>query len=71
MALDISQNPSNRGMMILWKKHGENNQRFRIKEYNNGTYLIMSLNGHTVEVPKMSQENGTQIYVSQQNNTPN
>ena len=71
MALDISQNPSNMGQMILWKRHGEKNQRFRIKEYNNGTYLITSLTGHTVEVPKSSKQNGVQIYVRQANNTPN
>lgn len=33
--------------------------------------MLLSFNGGTVEVPKSSQENGIQIYVSKPNNTAN
>lgn len=41
MVLDVSGDPKTKGSMIIWKKHGEENQRFRIKNVN-GKYLIES-----------------------------
>ena len=56
--------------MILWSRHGDQNQRFKIKQHY-GKYLIMGFNGGTMEVAQSSTEDGARIYVSQPNNTPN
>ena len=48
MALDVSQDPSSKNMMIIWEKNGQKNQRFKIKGHN-GQYLILSeKNGGTM-----------------------
>ena len=53
MALDVSQDPEEMGKMILWSKHGEKNQRFRIRSQN-GRHVIFSSLGATIEVPQNS-----------------
>ena len=70
MALDVSNDSKTKGKLIIWKKHGENNQRFRFRE-KNGTYQIISNLGATVEVPGNSSSKGVQIHASNANNTPN
>ena len=73
MALDVSQgNDSSKFKMLLWKKHGEKNQRFRIKPVaGTNKYQIFSNLGATVEVPNNSTSNGAQILVGQPNNAQN
>ena len=70
MALDVSQDPDTFGKVILWTKHGEKNQRFRLRNHN-GRHVIFSSLGATMEVPQNSQENGAFILASQPNNTVN
>ena len=76
MALDVSGDPKSKGKMILWKKHGEKNQRFKIKQgtgaYSN-QYQIFSGMGEniTMEVPNNSTGKGVQLYVNSANGTPN
>ena len=76
MALDISQDPKTKGKMILWKKHGETNQKFKIMQGQgkfSGQYQITSSMGAniTMEVPSNSTAKGVQIYVNSANGTPN
>jgi hypothetical protein len=70
MALDVSQDPQTKNKMLLWSKHQQKNQLFRIKEQD-GKYLILSSSGATLEVPNNSTAKGVQMYVNQPNNTPN
>ena len=70
--LDVSQgNDGTKFKMLLWKKHGEKNQRFRFKQVNGTKYQIFSSLGATVEVPNNSTANGMQILAGQPNNAAN
>jgi hypothetical protein len=70
--LDVSQgNDSTKSKMLLWKKNGDKNQRFRFKPVANGKYQIISGLGSTVEVPNSSTANGMQILAGQPNNEQN
>lgn len=44
MALDVSQDPQTMNKMILWTKHGQKNQRYKITQQNY-KYIITSGNG--------------------------
>lgn len=70
MALDVSQGHQNKHKMILWNKHGNQNQRWKIKEMN-GKFILMSGAGGVLEVPQGSQNNGTHISVGMANNQVN
>lgn len=72
MHLDVSQaNDSTKFKLIIWKKNGDKNQRFRFREVGGGKYQIFSGIGATVEVPNNSAANGTQILAGQPNNATN
>ena len=70
LALDVSGNPQSKGKMIIWKKHGENNQLFRIRHSGGNKYQIISKLGTAVEVPGGSSAKGVQIHTSGLNNSP-
>ena len=68
-ALDVSLGTDkSKYHLLLWSRHGNNNQRFKIREVGGGKYQILSNLGGTVEVPNGSTANGIQIYISQPNN---
>ena len=71
LALDVSGNPQSKGKMIIWKKHGENNQLFRFRHQGGNRYQIISKMGTAVEVPGNSSAKGVQIHTSGLNNSPN
>lgn len=69
MALDCSKDPEDKHKLILWNKHGKNNQRFKFP-YHNGKYMIVSQDhGQVVEVPKDSNESGKKIKAGKQSNS--
>lgn len=70
LVLDVSGNPQDKGKVIIWKKHGKNNQRFRFR-HQNGRYQIISKTGFAVEIPGNSSAKGVQVFASQLNNAPN
>ena len=71
MAVDVSQDKTNKNRLILWNQHGEINQRFFIKMFN-GKYAIFSAaNGGTVEIPNGATQDGVNVQVNQPNKTPN
>lgn len=49
MSLDVSGNPSENKKLLVWEKHGKDNQLFRIRNVN-GRYQIISKAGNAVEV---------------------
>ena len=55
LALDVSQDPSTKNKLILWKKHGMKNQRFRISEQN-GKLVLMNFSGGVIGVPNNSSK---------------
>ena len=55
LALDVSQDPTTKNKLILWKKHGMKNQRFRISEQN-GKLVLMNFNGGVIGVPNSSNK---------------
>ena len=48
MALDVSQGSSNKNMMIIWEKHGKNNQRFKFKGHQGQYQIYSEKNGGTM-----------------------
>ena len=69
--LDISQeNDKTKFKMLLWKKNGDKNQRFRFVNKGNGKYQILS-SGLAVEVPNNSSAIGVQLLAGPINDTPN
>ena len=56
--------------MLLWKKNGDKNQRFRFVNKGNGKYQILS-SGLAVEVPNNSSAIGVQLLAGPINDTPN
>lgn len=53
LVLDISQNPQSMNKLILWKKHGMNNQKFRIAE-KDGKYMFLNYSGGVLAVSNSS-----------------
>ena len=49
LVLDVSQDHETKNKLILWKKHGMKNQRFRISEQN-GKYVILNFSGGVLGV---------------------
>jgi hypothetical protein len=69
MALDVSQG-KDKGEMLLWKKHGKQNQKWRIREFA-GRFEIISQVGGVLEVPNASTNNGTRMKVGKGQQTQN
>jgi hypothetical protein len=69
-ALDVSQGQKDRNKILLWSKHGNQNQRYKIKLSNNGRYQIYSNAGGVLQVPGGTPANGTQLAAGQQMNSP-
>lgn len=58
--LDVSQDPKEKGKLIIWKKKGDRNQLFRIVyNPNNGWYQIIScLDQRVISAPGNAPDNG-------------
>ena len=70
MVLDISQSDQNYGQLIIWKKHGKRNQRFKIVQQYNGKYLLVSCSGMSLlSVSNNSHHEGSIIYTHYGNGT--
>ena len=64
LVLDVSQDSATKNKLILWKKHGTKNQRFRVSNQN-GKFVLMNFSGGVVGVPNSSSKKGEEIYVHQ------
>lgn len=62
MVLDISQDKKNLGQLIIWKKHGKKNQRFRIVEQNGRYQLLSCFDMQTVSVQNNGKNDGEPIF---------
>lgn len=63
--LDVSQGEENFGQVIIWKKHGKKNQKFRIIQNVNGRYSIVSSSTMQVLAPRgNSHENGHTMHTA-------
>jgi hypothetical protein len=49
MALDVSQNPKDKGNLILWPFENHNNQKYQIKAVD-GHWMIINLHFHDAVV---------------------
>lgn len=58
MCIDVSQDPQSVGQLIIWKKHGKKNQRFRIVESNGRYHIISSSTLHVISVNNNSPNKG-------------
>jgi hypothetical protein len=59
--------------LVLWSYHGGQNQKWRFVPDGQGNYSIINVEkGGTLEIPDYSNgQQGTQLHVSQPNNTIN
>ena len=57
----MSKGTFEKGKLIIYKKHGEENQQFKIRQVQNGKYYLLTKDGKCLEVPKSSDKNGVQI----------
>ena len=69
MALDVSGNKADNNKLIIWKKHGKDNQCFKIK-HQNGKYQLISKKGKAVEVVGGSSDKGAKLHANSLNNVP-
>lgn len=70
-AMDISQSPLEKGKIIIYEKHGKENQRFRLRQVQGGKYQILTKTGKCLEVPKDKTKDKVQILTNDINNAPN
>lgn len=61
MVLDVSKNPGDNNKLIIWQRHGMENQRFRI-QYVNNRYQLMSRNGNALQ--PLKGQNGAKIHAN-------
>ena len=59
MTLDLNAGEPN-GKVLLWVKHGFNNQKFKIQEID-GKFVIWSCLGSAVHVPGNTTKDGQQL----------
>nr|BAJ99020.1 predicted protein [Hordeum vulgare subsp. vulgare]BAK01457.1 predicted protein [Hordeum vulgare subsp. vulgare] len=73
MVCDCSGDPQQKFKAILWSSHGGANQKWKFVPDGLGNFSIVNVaNGGTLEVPDYSNgQKGTQLHVSQPNNTMN
>lgn len=63
MVLDISQGWIDRGQLIIWKKNGQKNQKFRIVHQNKGKYQIVScFDMRCLSVERYASNAGASVY---------
>jgi hypothetical protein len=60
LALDVSDDHMTRGKVIIWKKHGMKNQRFRISEQG-GKLILFNFGGGVLGVEGGSSDRGAKI----------
>jgi alpha-L-fucosidase 2 len=73
MVCDCSGDPNQQLKLVLWSYHGGQNQKWRFVPDGQGNYSIINVEkGGTLEIPDYSNgQQGTQLHVSQPNNTIN
>lgn len=64
MVLDVSQDAKNNGQLILWKKHGKKNQKFRIVQGYGGYHIINSATNNIITPNNNSDLKGSFLYTN-------
>lgn len=69
--MDVSNSLLERGKIIVYKRHGQENQRFKFRHVQDGKYLIITNKGKCLEVPKDKTKDGVQIVTKDIDNALN
>lgn len=56
--LDVSGQPEKNNQLIIWKKHGRKNQKWRIVQHNGRYHIISSMNNEMLSSSNNSGNSG-------------
>lgn len=71
MSVDVSKNQNTKGQLLLWKKSGEPNQRFRLVRVGDRFRFECVDSGYALETDKNSSAKGALIVAAPQTGSPN
>lgn len=71
MVADVNKDEKNKNQLMLWKKHGESNQRYKLVPVNDRFMIISMESNLALEIEKSSPTKGALIVANQKTGSPN
>lgn len=71
MVADVNKDEKNKNQLMLWKKRGESNQRYKLVPVNNRFMIVNMASNLALEIEKSSPTRGALIMANTQIGSPN